>query len=143
MNNTNFLEAYDNMRIHLFEDMSNRDEELLVYYPKKDEVSEENRKILELIERLKKYHEQNKSLPMLQVVRELYRVTKKDLPFEKFFKYDDSIFDKNGKFTNDNLDQCLKIYCEFIGVNRSLYRDAEYNFLIQCIERFIDYKYRR
>ena len=46
MNNVNFLDAYDSIRLYLFEDMNKREEELLVYYPKKDEVSEENRKIL-------------------------------------------------------------------------------------------------
>ena len=123
--------------------MTERNEELLVDYPKKDEVSEDNRKKLELVERLEKYYEQNKNLPMLQVIRELYRVTKDDLPFERFLKYDNSIFYKNGKFTNDILDQALKLYCEFIGVNRSMYRDAEYSFLVGCIKQYIDCFYRK
>ena len=134
---------YESIRLNLFEIMNERSEELLVDYPKKDEVSEENRKKLELVERLEKYHEQNKNLPMLQVIRELYRITKNDLPFERYFKYDDAIFDKNGKFTNDILDQAIKLYCEFIGVGRNLYRDAEYAFLISCIKQYIDCFYRK
>jgi hypothetical protein len=145
MSNFNFENEnlYDSIRLNVFEQMNERSEELLVDYPRKDEIPEENRKKIELVERLEKYYEQNKSLPMLQVIRELYRITKDDLPFEKFFKYDESIFDKNGKFTNDILDQALKLYCEFIGINRSLYRDSEYDFLIKCLKHYIDCFYRK
>ena len=134
MSEEDFKNLYDSIRLNLFQDMSNRLEELKINYVSKESINEERRKIIELVERLDKYEMKNKTLPMLQVLRELFRVTKKDLPFEKFFRYDDSIFDKNGKFSNDILNKCFHLYCEFIGVNRSLYRDAEYKFLIMCIK---------
>lgn len=132
---------FDTARMYFFQQMKDRLEEIKKNVPDLSKVDDKRKKIFNLTKRIDKYFREGKYETSLKAVQQMYELTKSDLPFIKFFKFDEKIFDKKQKFSNDLLRQCLTLYCEFIGCSRALYRDEDYKVLFSFIKEFIKFKY--
>ena len=132
---------FDLLKMDFYQRMTNRLAEIEKKVPDLSNVDDHRKKIFALIKRIDKYFNTGKESSVLKPIQEIYELTKNDLPFLKFFKFDENIFDKKQKYSKELLDKCLQMYCEFIGCSRALYRNEEPKILFLFIKEFIKYQY--
>lgn len=132
---------FDLLKIDFYQKMTNRLEEIKKKVPDLSNVDDHRKKIFSLVKRIDKYFNTGKESSILKPFQEMYELTKDDLPFINFFRFDEKIFDKKQKYSKELLEKCLQMYCEFIGCSRALYREEEPKILFLFIKEFIKYKY--